>query len=340
MQRCLQLAGLAIGNTAPNPLVGAVLVHEGNIIGEGYHQQYGQSHAEVNCINSVSSVNIHLIPESTLYVNLEPCAHFGKTPPCADLIISNDIREVVVGCEDPFTEVNGKGIAKLEAAGVHIIKNILHDESRNINRRFFTFHERKRPYIILKWAQTADGFIATGNTEPLKISNAFTDRLVHKWRSEEASIMVGTNTALLDDPALTARLWTGNDPLRIVLDLNLRLPGSLQLFQDKGKTVIINRSKDQINGALKFMKIADGDLIAEVLEALHQANVQSILIEGGAKLIQSFVHAGLWDAARVITNTSLNIGNGIPAPKLLCADLLEQEQLHSDLISYYSNNAG
>ena len=254
MHRCLELAGHGSGYVSPNPMVGAVLVHSGRIIGEGYHQRYGQAHAEVNCIDSVSETDRRLIGESTLYVSLEPCAHFGKTPPCTDLIIKHKIPKCVVGCRDPFKEVDGKGIEKLRAAGVHVEVGVLEKECKELNKRFFTFHTEHRPYIILKWAQTGDGFIAgplnpsaswrrtfedSGETkviqERLLISNEYSNRLVHKWRSEEASILVGTNTALLDDPELTTRLWTGPSPVRIVLDMNLRLPSSLKMFNDTGQ---------------------------------------------------------------------------------------------------------
>lgn len=230
MQRCLQLAQLAAGHTAPNPMVGAVLVHDGVIIGEGYHKQYGGPHAEVNCINSVAEEHKHLIPSSFIYVSLEPCAHYGKTPPCADLIIRNKIPKVVVGCRDPFKQVDGKGIEKLVNAGIDVTVGVLEKECRQVNRRFFTFHTQHRPYVLLKWAQTGDGKIASYSEERLLISNDISNKLVHKWRSEEAAILVGTNTALMDNPSLTNRLWSGKSPIRLVIDMDLRLPKHLQLF--------------------------------------------------------------------------------------------------------------
>ena len=212
MRRCLQLALLGRGNVAPNPMVGAVLVHDDRIIGEGYHEKYGQAHAEVNCLKSVA-LDKNLIPQSTLYVSLEPCAHFGKTPPCADMIIANNIKKVMVGCADPFTEVNGKGIEKLKAAGVEVIENVLQEECLALNKRFFTFHTKQRPYIILKVGRNRQMvLLLVIENEQLKISNEFSDRLVHKWRSEEAAIMVGTNTALVDNPSLTNRLWGRKQP--------------------------------------------------------------------------------------------------------------------------------
>ena len=222
MERCLELARKAIGYVAPNPMVGAVLVHENRIIGEGWHREFGQAHAEVNCIDSVIEDDKKYIAYSTLYVSLEPCSHFGKTPPCADLIIKNGIQHVVIGSRDPFPDVNGKGIEKLRSAGINVSVGLMEDECIQLNKRFFTFYNKHRPYIILKWAETADGKLSAGSKERLKISNEYSNRLVHQWRSEEASIMIGTNTALYDDPELTTRLWHGRSPTRVVVDMNLR----------------------------------------------------------------------------------------------------------------------
>ena len=226
MYRCLQLAGKGAGHVAPNPMVGAVLVHNDRILGEGYHQVYGQAHAEVNCINSVLPDDVPLIPDSTLYVSLEPCAHFGKTPPCADLIIKKQIRKVVIGCRDPFKEVDGKGIERLKAAGIEVISGVLEAACTDLNKRFFTFHTFNRPYVILKWAESANGKISGSGNERVFISNAWTNTLVHKWRSEESAIAVGTNTAMLDNPFLTTRLWPGRNPVRILLDKKLIIPRS------------------------------------------------------------------------------------------------------------------
>src|SRR5215207_8983700 len=222
MHRCLELARLGSGSVAPNPMVGAVLVYKDMIIGEGYHQQYGEAHAEVNCLNSVRPEHQHLIEQSTLYVSLEPCAHYGKTPPCADLIIQKKIPEVVVGCCDPFIQVNGKGIEKLQSAAVNVTIGVLEEECKQLNKRFFGFHTVQRPYVILKWAQTADGKVAGNDYGRKRISNQQTNRIVHKWRSEETTVVVGTNTALYDDPALTTRLWAGKNPVRIVVDMHMR----------------------------------------------------------------------------------------------------------------------
>lgn len=221
MQRCLELAAMGAGQVAPNPMVGAVLVHQGRIIGEGYHRQYGQAHAEVNCVNSVAEEERSLIPLATMYVSLEPCAHHGKTPPCADLIVAQGIKQVVIGCMDTFSAVAGKGIEKLEKAGIKVETGVLEAECRQINRRFFTFHEQQRPYIVLKWAQSRNGLVAGAGGVPVRISNKYSDRLVHKWRSEEMGILAGTRTAINDNPRLNNRLWTGKDPVRIIIDLSL-----------------------------------------------------------------------------------------------------------------------
>ena len=339
MQRCLQLARLGAGFVAPNPLVGAVLVYNGNIIGEGFHQQYGQAHAEVNCINSVGNNNRPFIQHSSLYVSLEPCSHFGKTPPCTGLIIEKKIPAVIIGCKDSYAAVNGKGIEKLQAAGINVIAGVLETAAIELNKRFFTFHDQHRPYIILKWAQSNDRMIAHQDHSRIFISNELTNRLVHKWRSEEAAILVGTNTALKDDPALTTRLWQGNNPLRLVMDKNLQLPSSLQLFDGTVKTIVFNEEKNEEGEMLSFYRVADIKNIAGLLKALYQLQVQSMIVEGGASLLQSFIDAGLWDEARVITNEQLTIGGGTAAPVLKNAVLLQAEQLMSDTITYYKNEA-
>ena len=379
MQRCLELAKKGAGFVAPNPIVGAVLVFENRIIGEGWHQKYGAAHAEVNCINDAllrlnaeSGRKHDIIKKSTLYVSLEPCAHFGKTPPCADLIIEHKIPKVVIGCRDPFEEVNGKGMERLKAAGVEVISGVLENECKALNKRFFTFHEKKRPYVILKWAQTADGKIASLNlseggtsdsdninssidksdyklkdfknpplegreVERLLISNEYSNRLVHQWRSEEASILVGTNTALLDDPELTTRLWEGNSPIRLVLDMNLRLPLHLKLFDKKVKTIVFNSVKQEENENLIYYKIEkEKNVVSEILNALYQLNIQSVIVEGGTKLLQIFIDAGMWDEARIICNEELVIGKGLSAPLLSAAIKINEEKMLSDRIEYYT----
>ncbi len=340
MHRCLELAQLGNGTVAPNPMVGAVLVNN-NIIGEGYHQRYGEAHAEVNCINSVKKEHQHLIHGSTMYVSLEPCAHFGKTPPCADLIIQKKILKVVIGCRDPFVQVNGKGIEKLQAAGVEVILGILEEPCREVNKRFFTFHTKHRPYITLKWAQTADHKIANKGYGRLLITNSQTNRIVHKWRSEEMAIIVGTNTALLDDPELTTRLWPGKNPIRIVVDMNLRLPPSLKLFDGKTATIVFNSRKHTIedvkispiqNGVHYYQVTEDVSLVHQMLNALYAMSIQSVLVEGGTRLLQSFIDEGLWDEARVISNKQLIADDGLPAPFLNSGQLINEENILSDTV--------
>lgn len=339
MHRCLEVAKLGTGTVAPNPMVGAVLVHNERIIGEGYHQQYGQAHAEVNCINNVSESDRHFITGSVLYVSLEPCAHFGKTPPCTDLIIQNKIPKIVIGIRDPFTEVNGKGIEKLKAAGVEVVIDVLKDKCLELNKRFFTFHTKYRPYIILKWAQTANGKIGSGAPERLMISNSYTNRLVHKWRSEEAAILVGTNTALKDDPSLNVRLWKGSGPVRMIVDTDLRLPTSLQVFNNKQRTIIFNTIRHEEKENLLFYQVThDVNLVHQVLNACYQLNLQSILVEGGAKLLQSFIDDGSWDEARVITSNEPYEENGLPSPVLTNAVELRKEKILTDSITYFANN--
>ncbi len=339
MHRCLELARLGAGSVAPNPMVGAVLVYENRIIGEGYHQVYGEAHAEVNCINSVAAPDTAFIPLSTLYVSLEPCAHFGKTPPCSDLIIRHQIKTVVIGCRDPFTEVDGKGIEKLQKAGVTVTIGVLEADCLELNKRFFTFVTKHRPYIILKWAQTANGLMAgEEGEERLLISNDYSNRLVHRWRSEEAALLVGTDTALLDNPSLTNRLWTGKHPVRIVVDRNLRLPVSLNLFDQQQKTIVINTIKEEERENLSYQKIATtDDTIDAILAVAYKEKLQSILVEGGGSLLHSFIKKGIWDEARVITNPLLTIPKGLPAPILPSAVPSHTEHIATDILSTHIN---
>jgi diaminohydroxyphosphoribosylaminopyrimidine deaminase/5-amino-6-(5-phosphoribosylamino)uracil reductase len=352
MHRCLQLAELGTGYTAPNPMVGAVLVHGDKIIGEGYHQRYGQAHAEVNCINqAIENGYEALLNQSVLYVSLEPCSHYGKTPPCADLIIAKKIPTVFIGCRDPFNEVNGRGIEKLKAAGIVVEVGILEKQCIALNKRFFTFHTQCRPYVILKWAQTGDGFITSIPNSPptasgeasekahssrLLISNEYSNRLVHKWRSQEASILVGTNTALLDDPSLTTRLWAGPSPVRLVIDMKLKLPPSLAVFNGEIKTIVFNTITHQEHGNIMYYQITEGvSRIRQILHALYQLKIQSVLVEGGSKLLQSFIDESMWDEGRVITNSSLLINNGLPAPQLINNTKIEQFIVFTDTIEIY-----
>ena len=338
MQRCLQLAVLGAGHTAPNPMVGAVLVYEGRIIGEGFHEQYGMAHAEVNCIRSVLPADRHLIPASTLYVSLEPCCHQGKTPACTDLILQEKIPHVVIGCRDPFPRVNGKGIEKLLLAGIKVDYPVIEKRTAEINRRFFTFHQHHRPYIILKWAESANHKISSSKGGRIQISEDLSNRLVHQWRGEEAGILIGTNTALLDNPELTTRLWKGNNPVRIVLDQNLRLPKDLKIFDGSTRTIILNNTKDFSDGRLLYKKLnPENTAIGSILTALYALDILSLLVEGGSKMLQSFIDEGIWDETRIITNRKLNIPDGIPAPDLIGAELSNTDHFRTDTISYYIN---
>lgn len=336
MERCLKLAELGAGYTSPNPLVGAVLVFEGRIIGEGYHKQYGGPHAEVNCIGSVKEADRSLISKSTLYVSLEPCVHHGKTPPCTDLILREEIPRVVIGCRDPFSEVDGKGMEKLLAHGVQVDYPVLNVESKELNRRFLTFHQLKRPYIILKWAQSANHKMSGMSGKREMISNDYSNRLVHKWRSEEAGILVGTNTALMDNPELTVRLWNGKNPIRIVVDLRLRLPDSLKLFDGSGQTIVLNNSTDLKAGNLLFKKlIPEKSITSSILSAVYSLNILSVIVEGGPNLLQSFFDDGNWDEIRTITNNELMIPEGIHSPDIQNLKIMRSEHYGSDTICFY-----
>ena len=336
MRRCFELAKQGEGNVAPNPMVGAILVFNDLIIGEGYHSEFGKEHAEVNCINSVANEYLHLISQSTLYVSLEPCSHFGKTPPCTNSIIEKKIPKVVVGCQDSFSKVDGRGIETLRAAGIEVVYPVLEKEALDLNKRFFTFHTKHRPYIILKWAQTANEMIAQNNYSRLLISHETTNRQVHKWRSEEASILVGTNTALLDNPSLTNRLWPGKNPIRLVIDSNLKIQATSHLLDGSVQTIVFNSLRQEQAGAILYYKIAENkSWVLQITEALYQMNIQSLLVEGGATLLQSFIDENYWDEARVITNTEMEVSDGLKAPRLKNAEKYFSETIEKDLIQYY-----
>lgn len=317
ISRCLELAQKGSGNVAPNPMVGSVLVYNDKIIGEGFHQVYGEYHAEVNAINQcIEKGNEYLLEKSVLYVNLEPCSHSGKTPPCTDLIIKYKIPKVVIGMKDPFPEVNGKGIKKLEDAGINVVSGILEKECREVNHRFITFHILKRPYIVLKFAETADHFIAPIQNKNNKISNEFTDILVHKWRSEESAILIGTKTAGIDNPFLTVRKWSGKNPIRIVLDKNLRLPEQLHLFDQSVSTLVFNSIKNEKGMNIEFIKIDfDDHVISKILSTLYERKILSVLIEGGRNVLSQFIEKKLWDEARIITSDKLFM-DGIRSPEI------------------------
>lgn len=337
IRRCFELAQLAKGNTAPNPMVGAVLVHNDKIIGEGWHKQYGQNHAEVNCIESVKEADRQFIPESTMYVSLEPCAHYGKTPPCALRLVQEKVKEVVIANIDPFAEVGGRGIEILKQHNIKTTTGILESEGLWINRRFFCFHTKKRPYIILKWAETEDGFIAPSNRSRLQISNRHSSLLVHKWRAEEAAIMVGYNTAKNDNPQLTVRNIEGKQPLRIVLDRNLSLDNSLNLFNNDAPTWVINEKKEAAVDNLYYTQLPfDDNLLAGVLERLYNAKILSLIVEGGAVLLQSFIDKGLWDEARIFTGTA-SLQEGIKAPQLKYREHVIKTPIADDVLNVYTN---
>jgi diaminohydroxyphosphoribosylaminopyrimidine deaminase/5-amino-6-(5-phosphoribosylamino)uracil reductase len=318
MQRCLDLALLGTGNVSPNPMVGAVIVHEDKVIGEGYHQQYGQAHAEVNAVNQVLERfenAAELLKNSTIYVSLEPCAHYGKTPPCADLIIKHHIPKVVVGCRDPFEQVNGKGIEKLQAAGVEVITDILEKKCKWLNRRFFTRVQKQRPYIILKWAQTNDGYFAPDDRTQYWITGEESRRLVHKWRGEEDAILIGKNTAAIDNPQLNTRYWPGRSPKRVVIDRKLELGPELNIYDKSVETLIFNEVKTDIDGNIKYIALEDFERFVPqyILFQLYLQDIQSVIIEGGAHTLNSFIEAGLWDEARIFTGKAV-LERGIKAP--------------------------
>lgn len=336
MRRCLQLARNGCCHTAPNPMVGAVLVCDGKIIGEGYHVRCGQAHAEVNAIRSVK--NPSLLTRSTLYVSLEPCAHYGKTPPCADLIIEKGIPRIVIGCGDPFAQVAGRGIRKLQEAGREVVVGVLEEECRGLIRRFITFHTHRRPYITLKWAQSVDGFMDIRRTEgrPVRLSSDLTQLLVHKKRAEHSAILVGTRTALLDNPGLTVRYWYGPSPVRVVLDRQGSLPDSLQLFDGRVPTLVVAERAGVIRPNVEYVP-ADFNrpVIPQLLAALHARNLQSLLVEGGAFTLQAFLDAGLWDEA-FVEEAPLCLGDGVPAPRMDEKKNCDVEQHFGHLIRHYS----
>ncbi|NQY11602.1 MAG: bifunctional diaminohydroxyphosphoribosylaminopyrimidine deaminase/5-amino-6-(5-phosphoribosylamino)uracil reductase RibD [Flavobacteriales bacterium] len=336
MQRCLELAKNGLGNVSPNPLVGCVIVHNKQIIGEGYHRQYGETHAEVNAINSVKDKS--LLPDAEIYINLEPCSHYGKTPPCCDLIIEHGIKKVFIGSNDSSQEVSGKGIEKLIAAGHNIKTGVLHEEAIGINRRFYTYHKHRRPYIILKWAKTLDGFIDKirdyENEKAARISNEISRSLVHKWRSEEDAIIVGTNTAVRDNPQLNVRDWSGKNPLRIVLDRDLRLPDSLRVFKDGQSTVVYTAQEKTDTDDIEYAKINfDEHLVKNIIADLYNRNIQSVIVEGGKMLLDAFIDSNMWDEARVLVGNN-TFGDGIPTPVIKLPTVCIEDIDDNKLLTY------
>lgn len=336
MQRCLQLASSALGNVAPNPLVGCVIVYQGNIIGEGYHRKYGEAHAEPNAINSVKDKS--LLAESTLYVSLEPCSHFGHTPPCANLIVSHNIKKVVIGTLDPNPKVAGRGVQILEEAGIEVKVGVLTEECRELNKRFFTFQEKHRPYIILKWAQTQDGFLDKIRIDkeelPLKISNALTTQLTHKMRAENQSILVSTNTIILDNPSLTVRNWPGKSPIRLALDRSGRIPAGYNIKNNQNRTIIFTELDIPNDDKTEYVKIDfENESLKKIVDEVFKRNINSILVEGGAKLHTSFINAGLWDEAHIEISRQ-KIAEGVKAP--LISGILKEHEIFDDhdIITY------
>ena len=337
MRRCIQLARNGAMGAAPNPMVGAVIVCDGRIIGEGYHRRCGQTHAEVNAIRSVREPE--LLKRSTIYVSLEPCSHYGKTPPCADLIIEKQIPRVVVGCIDPFARVAGRGIRKLREAGIDVTVGVLEEECRNLDRRFITFHSEKRPYVVLKWAQSADGFIDTcrDGGSPIVLSSPETQMLVHKHRAECKAILVGRRTALLDNPSLTVRHWDGENPLRLVIDRILSLPAGLHLFDGTTPTVVFTaehqtpRREGVEHVCLDFSQ----DILPQIMDYLYGREIQSLLVEGGSRLLQSFIDASLWDEV-FVERVHRCLKNGVQAPAMpsnICVQA--GKRFGSDYLHFY-----
>ena len=332
MQRALDLAQLSRGSVSPNPLVGCVIVHNNVIIGEGRHEKYGEAHAEVNAIASVKDQS--LLKGSTVYVNLEPCSHFGKTPPCADLLVKHQVKKVVIANIDPNPLVRGKGIQKLKDAGIEVTTGVLESKGVELNKSFFTFLSKKRPYIILKWAETADGFIARENFDSKWISNEHSRQLVHKWRSEEDAVVVGTARALHDNAALTVRDWSGRNPTGIVLDRYNRLPKTLALFDGQQQTICYTVSKSEAQKNLEFVKLNESSFQQSLLDDLAKRNIQSVIIEGGATTLQQFINNSLWDEARVFTSDQ-EFGSGIAAPQFN-GNLTATESVFTDTLAFYT----
>ena len=333
MQRCLDLAYKALGKTYPNPIVGCVIVHNCEIIGEGFHEKAGENHAEINAIKSVR--NPELLKESTIYVSLEPCSHFGKTPPCANKIVEIGFKKVVIGCLDSNKAVNGKGKKIIEDAGIEVISGILEQKCKIANKRFFTFQEKKRPFIVLKWAESGDGFLDQ-NRQPTQIGNSLTKQFVHQLRSQEEAILVGTKTALTDDPSLTTREVEGRNPVRILLDLDLKVPENFKIFNGEAKTIVFNTKKNSVLNDLIFVKINRENVAEEMLKHLYELQFQSVLIEGGAFTLQQFIDKNLWDEAIIIKNENLLLENGTKAP-ILSGKPEKVLKMRQNFVEFYQN---
>jgi diaminohydroxyphosphoribosylaminopyrimidine deaminase/5-amino-6-(5-phosphoribosylamino)uracil reductase len=320
MRRALDIAINGMGEVSPNPLVGSVIVVNDHIIAEGWHEKYGGPHAEVNAIRQV--INPEILREATVYVSLEPCAHHGKTPPCADLLIAMNVEKVVIAIRDPNPQVAGQGIERLKAAGIDVLENVLEEEARAMNIRFFTSMEKKRPFILLKWAQTKDGFIAREDYSSKWISSDASRALVHKWRSEESSILIGPDTALYDNPSLTVREWKGKDPVRIVLDRFGRLPGSLNVFTDGGSTWYYSTLPDKKKRTGRHIQLPEENFLHSVMDDLYQNGIQSVMVEGGATILKNLIDANLWDEARIFVSDKTFV-KGIKAPGIPAGKMTE-----------------
>lgn len=339
MDRALELAYLGLGNVSPNPMVGCVIVKDGKIIGEGWHQKFGGPHAEVNAVKSIKDKD--KVRGSDVYVTLEPCSHHGKTPPCSDLLISLGIKNVYISNQDINPLVSGKGMQKMKKASIKVNVGINEEEGSNLNKRFFTYHSKKRPFIILKWAQTIDRFIARKNFDSKWISNEYSRQLAHKWRAEEDSIMVGSNTALYDNPKLNVRDWPGKGqaPIRIVVDPNLKVPEDSFLFDGTQPTLIYNYNKSAEEDSLKWINLHKEKFIAELITDLYNKEIQSVLVEGGSYLINSFISENIWDEARVFISEN-TFGEGIKAPDLYHASLVSKNKIFNDEVLLFKNTNG
>jgi len=335
MKRALELALRGKGYVSPNPMVGCVIVHENKIIGEGWHERYGEAHAEVNAVKLVEK---NLLKESTVYVSLEPCSHFGKTPPCADMLIEHGVKKVVVANLDSNPLVAGDGIKKLRSSGAEVITGILELEGRELNKRFFTFVEKKRPYIILKWAQTSDGFIARENFDSKWISNEYARQLVHKWRTEEDAVLVGPRTAMHDNPQLNVRDWTGRNPVRVIIDRFLRLSEKLHLFDRSQKTICYNLLKHEEHPNLSLIRLDEQDFLLNVVHDLYKQKIQSVIVEGGAQILNAFMDLNLWDEARVFVSGK-SFTKGIAAP-MISGNQVCEEIIDSDMLRIYHPTNG
>ena len=335
LRRCIELAKKAAGNTYPNPLVGSVIVHNGKIIGEGYHEKAGEPHAEINAINSVKDSS--LLPESTIYVSLEPCSHFGKTPPCALKLKEIGFKTVVIGTLDSHEKVNGKGKQILEDSGIKVVSGVLEKECRDLNKRFFTFHQKKRPYIILKWAQSEDGFMDK-NFQPYPISNDIVNQYTHQLCADEHAILVGTQTALRDNPSLTVRNVSGKNPIRILIDFDLKVPSDFNIYNSEAETFIFNSKKEVAEENIKFIRISKENFLQDLMHRLYGMQIQSVIVEGGGFTIQQFISQNLWDEAFVITNENLFLKSGTTAPEISALPF-STEHFRNNVVKHYFNHA-